>query len=832
MEFIGRRFGHIRITDVVGQGGMGDVYVGYDEKLDRKVALKVLHAENRLDAESRERLLREARALSKLDHPNICRIHDYIESSDVDVLVLEYIDGETLQDVVLDRQLSRGEKLRIALAVTDVLVAVHRVGIIHRDLKPENVMITKRGDVKVLDFGLARWLNVIASSRRLRAVTSAEAAAGAPVADESHNLWFSVDDSSATALQGRDGQRFHGTAMGMTMGTPLYMSPEQARGDELTTASDMYALGLVLQFLFTGLDPHPPGLTAREVILRAARGEKVAAAGVPGDVAALIGRLDQFAPADRPTANETVARLKFLADKPRRLARRGAIALAVLVVIVTSWRYASDLSRERTIAVAARAEAETRRAQAENLIEFMLGDLRKKLVPVGRLDILDDVGERALQYVGSLQPEAMSAGELTRNSKALNQLGEVRVGQGKLNEALDVFRRSLALAELAAKKDSASAPAQLAVATSHFWIGNVHQQQGTQQEALRHYTRYMTIAEQLAKSDPMNDEYQLERAYGHGNVGTILETQGDLRGALEHYRTSFEIKNARLQRDPSDAEARAEVARAVNKVGRVQQALGDLAGARAQFENEVETYRRLLLADPRQNQWKRRLAASLAFLAEARASLGDSAGALECAEEELAIAAELAARDPENVEWQRNHAVGAWRVADFLRERGEIDRSLVLAKHADTLMRQVKAKMPSRPDWVQELAGIDTTYARALSAKGQQARAQEMLLAAVATIPRQDSPGARMRLAEVWFNLGEIYRARGDRAAAMKAWSNAKAQLNDIEPMSTDTRRLSLWIRIVARLGRVDEGRFARAKLREMGYRNADLEQVCKDEGC
>src|SRR6185436_20867665 len=112
MELIGRRFGHIRITDVVGQGGMGDVYAGYDEKLDRKVALKVLQTEHRLDAEARERLLREARSLSKVDHPHICRIYDYIESSDVDLLVLEYIDGQTLQDVITTRQLSRGEKLR------------------------------------------------------------------------------------------------------------------------------------------------------------------------------------------------------------------------------------------------------------------------------------------------------------------------------------------------------------------------------------------------------------------------------------------------------------------------------------------------------------------------------------------------------------------------------------------------------------------------------------------------------------------------------------------------------------------------------------------------
>src|SRR5215213_1656926 len=93
MELIGQRFGHIRVTEVVGQGGMGDVYAGYDEKLERKVAVKVLNADQRLDHEARERLLREARALSRLEHENICRIHDYIDSGDFDLLVLEYIDG-------------------------------------------------------------------------------------------------------------------------------------------------------------------------------------------------------------------------------------------------------------------------------------------------------------------------------------------------------------------------------------------------------------------------------------------------------------------------------------------------------------------------------------------------------------------------------------------------------------------------------------------------------------------------------------------------------------------------------------------------------------------
>src|SRR5687767_14012383 len=165
MDLIGRSFGHIRITDVAGGGGMGAVYSGHDEKLDRKVAVKVLHAERRLDSEPRERLLREARALSKLDHPNICRIYDYIDSDEIDLLVLEYIDGNTLQKVLHERALTRGEKLNIAIAVAEVLRAAHRLSILHRDLKPENVMLANNGAIKVLDFGLARWLDVLSSKR-------------------------------------------------------------------------------------------------------------------------------------------------------------------------------------------------------------------------------------------------------------------------------------------------------------------------------------------------------------------------------------------------------------------------------------------------------------------------------------------------------------------------------------------------------------------------------------------------------------------------------------------------------------------------------------------
>ncbi|HEU4888954.1 MAG TPA: protein kinase [Thermoanaerobaculia bacterium] len=825
MELIGRHFGHIRVTQVVGQGGMGDVYGGYDEKLERKVALKVLNDDQRLDAEARERLLREARALSKLDHPNICRIHDYIETRDVDLLVLEYIDGKTLHDAMQER-MTHHEKLRIATAVADVLVQAHRAGIVHRDLKPENVMLTKSGEVKVLDFGLARWLHRKGkSSDRHIAIRPGNVRA---VGDATETAPFTFPDTPYGTGPRRD---FLATAVGITLGTPLFMSPEQARGESLTPASDMFSFGLLLQSLFTGEDPHPMNLTAREVILRVARGETQKVKGARGDVTALINRLKQFAPADRPTAVETAERLRFLHAKPQRIARRAIIAALALIALLGVWRYTVDLKRERALAVEAQDDSERRRAQVENLLEFMLGDLRQKLEPVGRLEILDDVGERTLEYVESLNPEGMSADAITRNAKALTQLGSVRMAQGNLPEAVKMYERALTFARVGATREPNHKDVQMAYGTAHFWLGDAAQKRGDLPRALSHMRSYLEIAQTQARRYPADETLQLERAYGHANVGSVLETQGKLRDALGHYQTSFEIKNARLQRAPSDVGARAELARAVNKLGRLQQALGDLSGARTQFENEVSTYRVLVQTDPRQTQWKQRLGASLAFLTAVRSYMGDLDGALECAREALSIDAELASRDPDNVDWQRNHAVALWRVAELHRQRGDLPRSLELLAQADSLMRAVLPKAPGRM-WELELAGIDTTYAQALNAAKQRQRAQQFLEATLKLLESTDTAPAQARRADAWFNLGEIHRLNGDAKQAAAAWSNARAAFAEAGSSITDPRRLGVKLRVLARLHRFEEGRSLRAHLREIGYQDQDLEQICVDEGC
>ncbi|HUP62067.1 MAG TPA: serine/threonine-protein kinase [Thermoanaerobaculia bacterium] len=836
MELIGRRFGHIRITDVVGQGGMGDVYAGYDEKLDRKVALKVLHAENRLDAESRERLVREARALSKLDHPHICRIHDYIESSDVDVLVLEFINGRTLQDVIYDEQTSRSEKLRIAVAVAEVLVAAHRVGIVHRDLKPENVMLTKQGEVKVLDFGLARWL-VQSTSKRMK-VSSGSVPALVPAVDKSDNLWFPVRPDSATVALPQyevvydDSQRFNHTAAGVTMGTPLYMSPEQARGEELTTASDMFAFGLLMQCLFTGGDPHPVGLTAREVILRVARGETLAVQGVAGDVTALINSLKQFAPADRPTAIETVAKLRHLADKPRRIARRSAIALGVLLVTGAAWRYTVDLSRERTIAVAERAEAQKRRAELETMLEFMIGDLRTKLEKVGRLDILDDVGERALTYVDSLRPDVMSAAELTRNAKALNQLGEVRVGQGKTPEALNLFRRSLKLADEAVKREPRNGEALMVLGATHYWIGNSAQLLGNTDQALQHMRQYQTVAERLAALDPLKVEYQLERAYGHGNIASILEKRGEIEEALKHHRMALEIKENIARRDPNNLETQIDLAIAFNKVGVALYKAGDMRQSLRYLDRETAIYRRLIALDPKDTRMQRHFIVNLAFVARALDATGKSDAALALLREALALQRGLAERDPSNVDWRRAVPMTTRSIASMLERRGDSAAALEHYREARAMIAEVIKLMPTRKSLIVDGAIIDGEYAQLLASTGDKARGIELLKITIRRLEEfsESDRGAHYQLGRMLFFYAEAIGSRN--AAAVAALRRAEAELDPLMKTNNDPSELALWTRVLLRQKRLPEARATLTRLQRIGYSTWELEQLCADSGC
>jgi len=306
-ELIASRY---RVTDKIGQGGMGVVLAAYDEKLYRNVVLKAILPDKAVSEHARQRFHREAQILAQLDHPYICRCFDLIDEKGTEYLVLEHIEGKPL-DEALKEGIDDSRKLPITMQILEALVVAHTEGVVHRDLKPNNVMITPEGDVKVLDFGLAQL--------------TGQEELGTDFSTHPIDLLTSTDSRTISMK----------TEAGSVSGTLLYMSPEQARGEAVASASDMYTLGLVLQELWTGKRPHPD-CEVLELYLRAQQGQALPIEGVDKDVTQLLNWMQSNAAADRPTAKTALERARWIRGKPKRRVQR--LVLAGLVVVATGAR--------------------------------------------------------------------------------------------------------------------------------------------------------------------------------------------------------------------------------------------------------------------------------------------------------------------------------------------------------------------------------------------------------------------------------------------------------------------------------------------------------------
>src|ERR1700752_1038352 len=215
----GTRLGPHEILAALGAGGMGEVYKARDTRLDRIVAIKVLPTHLAERAELRERFEREAKTIASLNHPHICTLFDAGHQDNIDFLVMEYIEGETLAQRLAKRPLPIGQALQYAIEISDALDKAHRKGVTHRDLKPGNIMLTKAG-TKLLDFGLAKLKQEVAPA----------------------NVQLSELPTANDPL----------TAQGTIVGTLQYMAPEQLEGKEVDARTDIFAFGAVVYEMATG----------------------------------------------------------------------------------------------------------------------------------------------------------------------------------------------------------------------------------------------------------------------------------------------------------------------------------------------------------------------------------------------------------------------------------------------------------------------------------------------------------------------------------------------------------------------------------------------------
>jgi TolB-like protein len=250
--------GHYKILDRIGAGGMGEVYRARDTRLGRTVAIKVLVAGIAGDPDRRARFVQEARATVALSHPNIAALYEIGEDQDQLFLVFEYVPGETLKNVIAGRPLNPRRAVDLAVQIADALADAHAEGIVHRDIKSDNIIVTPKGNAKILDFGLATWT------------------AGGAERDQA--------GQAATMMD---------TAPGTTLGTVAYMSPEQALGERVDHRTDIFSLGIVMFEMFTGTLPFTgatPTAVALQIVQAAAPAPSAVNRSLPSELDAIVVR--------------------------------------------------------------------------------------------------------------------------------------------------------------------------------------------------------------------------------------------------------------------------------------------------------------------------------------------------------------------------------------------------------------------------------------------------------------------------------------------------------------------------------------------------------------
>jgi len=525
--FINFTIGRYRVKEKIGKGGMGDVYLGYDEKLDREVALKCIRAENRLNEETKSRFLLEAKILSQLGHPNICQIYDYLETPDADYLVLELISGKKLSDVIKENKLSYKQKLAIIRKVAEVLSVAHQKGVVHRDLKPDNIIFTNDGDIKVLDFGLARqiysnWDEVPHSKKGEKKEESGSI--------EKDQTLDAVTYSKSRGL----------TTMGVIMGTLGYMSPEQAKGEEVTPFSDMYSFGIVIEELFSGKSSYNKEESFDTLLSKNLKGEREVIHIEDSDIESLIKDLTSIEMNARLTAREAVKRIDEIIEKPTRRRKKilvgSAIFILTLFAIVATFFWIKAVKAEKIARQAeqsARNEAETSKQVSDFLVSIfkVSNPSEAKGRAITARELLDS-GKKKIENELKNQPLVQA--------RLMETMGTTYSGLGLYDEALPLLENSLKIREKLLKPDD------LLIARSLQSLGMLYFFQGKYSEVEPLYKRSLEIREKiLGPNDP-------EVAASLNALAFLYNKQGKYAEAESLYNRCLKIREDSLGPDSPD----------------------------------------------------------------------------------------------------------------------------------------------------------------------------------------------------------------------------------------------------------------------------------------
>jgi len=794
------------LLERLGEGGMGEVVLARDLTLQRLVALKSIRAAHRLNDQARARFVREARILAELEHPNICRIHDYVVGSERDYLVLEYVDGETLHDVVR-RGGSFGEKLAVAEAIASVLSAAHAAGIVHRDLKPGNVMVARDGTVKVLDFG-------ISSSREEGRAVASHAARG--------------PYSTLAALDELDGYR---TELGDVIGTPQYMSPEQAGGAAISAASDQFSLGLLLQELFTGT-PARPGSGDVLAQLEAARDGTVLpmAERVDRDVRRLIEELLARDPSSRPTADEALGRIRRIRTRARRRLRLAVVAAVALAGVAGAAKYTLDL-REKNRVITSRVQA------AEELLGGFSG-FRNALLSAGRVELLEQHADGLEAYFRSLAPGDLSTAEIANQIRVLYEIGELRMIVGDLDAAARAYEQALELATRRREANPGDLDLLFEQSQAVFYVGAVHRDRGDLERAWPFVRRYAELSEELARRAPDNAAYGVEVAYALLNVAVMHLDAGDAADAVDAFDRVADLwegfderysAESRESAGMTPSAVNAELADVYLRRAAGQLELGDWEGALKSYTRGRDAYRAEFESDPENAVAKRALALAENQVALAHYNLGRLDDARAHIERAVELTDELVAWDPRNSDWRRERATSRVFLGRVLRNLERVDEAAALWKAALEEIAELRAMDPANAVW-----RIDAVDPHLLSAwvawetgRPEQAAVHVAAIREIGADAFDRLPlTARGFVRVLEAKLAQEERGR-DAADAERRALLAELEVAELGPAD----RAQLLVPLLLDLGELDRAREEWARVADSGYAEPRLARIVERAG-
>jgi tetratricopeptide (TPR) repeat protein len=505
-------------------------------------------------------------------------------------------------------------------------------------------------------------------------------------------------------------------------------------------------------------------------------------------------------------------------DLQRRYRQLAAVTAGAFVVTAATVSLA-------ILALLARAEADRRRAQAEDLIGFMLGDLPDRLQQIGRLDLFSAVADKAMEYFAAMKSEDVTDSALAQRAKALRRIGETRMDQGNLASALDAFRESLSLATQLVARDMRNPDWQIAVANAHFWVGSVNWQRGDLAAARTEFETVLPIVDGVSAREPDRVDWLSERGFAYTNLGRVLEAQGHLAEALAAYQQVLSIDERLVKLEPGKPDWRLEVGFANNNIGKLVSALGRLREARTRYAADLAIKQSLFDTNARHNRWREYLATSEAFMGRISWALGDDAAARAHFTNALAHIRRLVELDPANTPWLRNQWIYQCDLARVLRVAGDSKTAEQLIAGSLSGLEALLATEPSNATWQRDLAvsRIEAAYIGRARRRPAEAATQIQLarggLGALVEREPADKE-TRIQLAAAGLLAGDLAAARGEAASARQEWTEVVGSLDRYFSDSSDPVVLDARAGALMRLGRLEEAASISRRLQDMGYRD------------